>query len=83
VLWFLGLLFWNLSATRGRYGVSATGIVRAFGGAVFIVSALVLLYMSFPEMTQHEFSLYAIGTFLAALAADFLIGDDIRKRWGA
>jgi len=43
---------------------------------------LVLLYASFPEMTQREFSLYAIGTFLTALVADFLIGDDIRKRLG-
>jgi hypothetical protein len=48
-----------------------------------VASALVLLYVSFPDMTQREFSVYAIGTFLAALAADFLIGDDIRKRFTA
>lgn len=57
--------------------------MRALAGALFVVAALVLLHISFPRLTQHEFSLFAIGTFLAALAADFLIGDDIRKRWSA
>jgi hypothetical protein len=33
-------------------------------------------------MTQREFSVYAIGTFLVALSVDFLIGDDIRTRLG-
>jgi hypothetical protein len=83
VLWFLGLLLWNLSGTRMRRAFSLAAVVRALAGAVFVVSALVLLYVSFPDMTQREFSVYAIGTFLAALAADFLIGDDIRKRFTA
>jgi hypothetical protein len=79
-LWFFGLLFLNLSGARLRTTVSPGGIARSVAGAIFVVAALTLLYASFPEMTQREFSAYAIATFLVALAADFLIGDDIRKR---
>jgi len=75
-------LLWNLSGRRSQRTFSLAGVTRAIAGAVFVIAALVLLYASFPEMTQREFSLYAIGTFLTALVADFLIGDDIRKRLG-
>lgn len=81
-LWFVALVFWNLGAVRSRFSVSPLGCLRFTAGTVFVLSALVLLYESFPYLTQQEFSYFAIGTFIAALIADFLVGDDIRRRLG-
>lgn len=79
VLWFVALLFWNLSALRPRTLFSFAGLARLIAGAVFVFGALLLLYESFPELPQSEMSLLAIGSFLAALVADFIVGEDIRR----
>jgi RsiW-degrading membrane proteinase PrsW (M82 family) len=78
VLWFIALLFWNLSALRPRTLFSLAGLARLFIGAVFVLAALLLLYESFPDLRQTEMSYFAIGSFLAALVADFIIGEDVR-----
>lgn len=77
-LWFAGLVLWDVSGWRARTFLSLTGILRFIVGAMFIFGALVLLYLSFPGMRQGEMSWFAIGSFLIALIADFMIGDDIR-----
>lgn len=77
-LWFIGLVFWNVSALRVRTFLSFTGMLRFIVGAIFILGALALLYLSFPGLRQGEMSWFAIGSFLIALIADFMIGDDIR-----
>lgn len=78
VLWFIALLFWNLSALRPKTLFSFTGLARLVIGAVFVFAALLLLYESFPNLRQTELSYFAIGSFLAALLADFIIGEDVR-----
>lgn len=78
VLWFVALLFWNLSALRPRTLFSLTGLARLIIGCVFVFAALLLLYESFPNLGQSEVSYFSIGSFLAALAAEFIIGEDVR-----
>lgn len=79
LLWFVGLLLWSPSSGRQRGGSSSARFASAIAGGIFVAAALVLLYLCFPRMTQNEFSFFAIATFLAALAAEFLIGDDLRR----
>lgn len=78
VLWFIALLLWNLSALRPGTLFSLTGLARLIIGSLFVFAALLLLYESFPDLRQTELSYFAIGSFLAALAADFIIGEDVR-----
>lgn len=78
VLWFIALLFWNLSALRPRMLFSPTGLARLIIGSVFVFAALLLLYESFPDLRRSEMSYFAIGSFLAALVADYVIGEDVR-----
>jgi hypothetical protein len=82
VLWFLALLFWNVSTLKPGTFFSITGLLRLTGGAIFVIAALLLLYLSFPGLPQSEMSWFAIGSFLVALIADFMIGDDIRSVFG-
>jgi hypothetical protein len=82
VLWFLALLFWNVSALKPATFFSIAGLLRLIAGAIFVIAALALLYMSFPGLHQGEMSWFAIGSFLVALIADFIIGEDIRGIFG-
>lgn len=76
-LYFAGLLLWNLSAWRPRF--SLLGIARLFAGAIPVLAALILLYVSFPGMSEPQFSFFATATFITALAAEFTVGEDIRQ----
>jgi hypothetical protein len=77
-LWFGGLLLCNLREFRVRL-LSFAELMRVLAGAALAFAALLLLYESFPGMSDQQFSFFAIGTFIIALAAEFFIGDDVRR----
>lgn len=79
VLWFLALLLWNVSALRFRTLISIAGLARLLAGAAFMLAALYVLSTGFPQLRGNDLSVFAIGSFLAALVADFIIGDDLRS----
>ena len=77
-LWFGGLLLCNLRDFRLR-SLSFTQLTRLLAAAALAFAALLLLYQSFPGMSDEQFSFFATGTFIIALAAEFFVGDDVRR----
>lgn len=80
LLWFLALQIWNIP-TLARSLPTARGLLRAVVGAMAAFLALGLLYEGLPDAVLDAFSGLSIVTFLAALAAEFLIGDEVRRLW--
>jgi len=68
-----------LSTLRPAVSLSIAGFACAIVGAAFILAALLLLALSFPGMTEYQFSFFAIAMFVTALAAEFAIGDEVRQ----
>lgn len=80
ILWLIALMFWGASTFSLRAFANATGVLRLLCGAVVALGALYLLDRTLPEWDLQYFSYFAIGTFLAALVAEFAIGEDVRGR---
>lgn len=79
VIWFAALQVWDIARLQIlRVVRSFGGVLRFLGGCALGLSALIALYLWVP-VTAATFSWLAIATFLAALVAEFLIGDDIRR----
>lgn len=77
-VWFVALQIWNIT-TLLRALPSIDGFLRLFGGAAVALLALALLYAGLYAAGSDAFSTLSIVTFLAALAVEFLIGDDVRR----
>ena len=78
-LWFCALQIWDIASMHFANFVRSPGtIVRFFAGCVIAFGALTLLYFWVPFSAAGPYSWIAIATFIAALAAEFLIGDDVR-----
>ena len=79
-VWLLALQVWDIATLHVRAVVSSlSGAARFIGGCVIGLGALTLLYLTLPLTAMNAFSYLAIATFIAALATEFLIGDDIRN----
>ena len=59
-----------------------SGIVRACAGALLAACAIALVVRALQYGPAELFSAFAIATFVAALAIDALIGDDVRRSIG-
>ena len=87
-------MLWNLGARSpdaiGRdmlHGMTSIrpfliGLARIVVGTFFAFVAITLVARTLRYGPTSLFSTFAIGTFLAALAVDALIGDAIRKTLG-
>ncbi|MDQ2871830.1 MAG: hypothetical protein M3R35_01730 [Candidatus Eremiobacteraeota bacterium] len=90
LLWVLSLTLWDIgrhppvrlvgqTLRRRPQGASVLpGVLRFALGLIAAFVALRLLGGALV-FESRLFSAYAIGTFLAALAVDLLIGDDLRQ----
>ena len=58
------------------------GLARVVAGTFFAYLSITLVARTLHYGPTSLFSTFAIGTFLAALAVDALIGDTIRKLLG-
>jgi hypothetical protein len=81
VLWFGGLLLCNVRELHLPL-LSFAQLLGLLAGVALAFAALLLLYESFPGMSDQQFSFFAIGTFIIALATEFFIGDDVRRLAG-
>lgn len=80
IIWFFALQVWDVATLQLlRVVRSAGGVARFLGGCTIGLAALILLYTTVPSLASEAFSTLAIATFLAALIAEFLIGDDVRS----
>lgn len=80
-VWFVALQVWDLGTLKVLRAIrSVMGVVRLLAGGAIGLCALLLLYVWLPPSAASAFSWMAIGTFVAALAAEFLIGEDLRAR---
>lgn len=77
LLWLAGLLFFSPSV-RHRRSKPLQALLRILAGCGFMLAAMLLVYFSFGELSEPAFSIVSIGTFLAALCVEFLIGEDLR-----
>ena len=78
-IWFFALQVWDIATLQAlRVIRSIGGLARFAAGCAIGLGALVLLYATIPDAESATFSMLAIGTFVAALAAEFLVGDDLR-----
>jgi hypothetical protein len=77
LLWLAGLLFFSPSA-RHRRSTPVRALLKILIGCGFMLAAMVVVYFSFGELREPAFSIVSIATFLAALCAEFLIGEDLR-----
>jgi hypothetical protein len=80
--WVVALAVWDIghyAPARALRSLSLAGAMRFVVGLGAAFVALLLLIDAFPPGEEGLFSAYAIGTFLAALAVDLLIGDALRS----
>lgn len=81
VLWFAGLQVWDIATFHLAPALrTLRGALRLLAGCALAFGALALLYVWLPDYAMSAFSWLAICTFLAALAAEFLIGEDLRAK---
>lgn len=78
VLWFFALQIWDIPRLT-RNSLSIRGALRFIAGGVVAICAIVLLYVILPASVYDALSALAISTFLAALAAEFIVGEDVRR----
>lgn len=77
-LWFAALQIWDIATLQMRSTLrSVVGALRFAAGCAIGFAALAALYVLLP-VPAATFSSLAILTFIAALIAEFLIGDDVR-----
>ncbi|GAC1392371.1 MAG: hypothetical protein NVSMB31_10430 [Vulcanimicrobiaceae bacterium] len=89
-----GLIIWDVG-TRSPLRVAtsiltalrtpktlARGVIRFLVGAVFIAASALLLILILPQNEFARYTLYQIVAFLAALAVELLIGEDVRPLLG-
>ena len=77
-LWFAALQIWDIATLQVLRAVRTIGgALRFVAGCVIGLAALAALYVLLP-VPAATFSSLAIVTFIAALVAEFLIGDDAR-----
>lgn len=88
------LILWNLVERSPRDVASdiaagarhartfVQGFLRTAVGLIFASLALVLVATTIAYGTADLFSIFSIGTFLAGLTVDALIGDAVRRIMG-
>jgi hypothetical protein len=86
----LALIVWNIGTrppdrllrdVQGAWrnpGALARGVVAFVAGSVLIAAAAVLILPALPDPVD-EFAPVEIIMFLAAIVAEHLIGDDVRR----
>ncbi len=80
-MWFAALQVWDIATFQFAQVLrTPIGALRFIGGCVLGFCALGLLYASLPIFAVSAFSWVAICTFLGALAAEFLVGEELRVR---
>ena len=80
LVWLAALQVWDIATLHTRAVVSSfSGAARFISGCIIGLGALTLLYLALPLSALSAFSYLGIATFIAALAAEFLVGDDIRS----
>ncbi len=90
LLWVVALTVWDIGRhppvrlLRSAFGQLRRGVAVLPGllrFAVGLIAALVAMGILAGALTDEGrlFSAYAIGTFLAGLTVDLLIGDDLRN----
>ncbi len=87
ILWNLGTRSPDAIARDMMHGVTSPrpfliGLIRLTLGAFLAYIAISLVAHTLRYGPTSIFSAFAIGTFLAALAVDALIGDSVRKALG-
>ena len=78
LIWFLALQIWN-PTTLTRSLLTLRGLLRLIAGALVAFLALALLYIGLHDSSDRVISILAIATFLTALTAEYLVGDDLRR----
>jgi hypothetical protein len=79
-VWFCALQVWDIATLHFTDLLrSPAAVLRFLAGCVLAFGALVLLYVAVPFSAPGLFSAIAIATFVGALLAEFLIGDDLRS----
>ncbi len=67
-----------MSSARG----AIAGLLRLLLGALFAFASVVLVARTLAYGTSTLFSVFAIGTFLAGLCVDALLGEAVRQAIG-
>ncbi|GAC1659573.1 MAG: hypothetical protein NVS9B12_13000 [Vulcanimicrobiaceae bacterium] len=58
------------------------GVIRLLAGAAFGATSVALLFVALPQREFQHYTIYQIGAFLAALAVELLIGEEVRPLLG-
>lgn len=70
-----------ITASRSAYA-TIRGLIRVLIGLVFTGISVGLTFFSLPPIEFDRYTIYQIAVFLAALAVELLIGDQVRALVG-
>ena len=70
-----------ITASRSAYAV-IRGLIRILISLFFAGISVALTFSALPAIEFDRYTIYQIGVFLAALAVELLIGDQVRTLLG-